>query len=49
MPRSSYDAYRAAGLTFEDLDKGRYFRINHIQRLVKAGEAGRFHALGKLW
>src|SRR5208283_507889 len=32
------DAYRAAGLTFEDLDKGRYFRINHIQRLVKAGE-----------
>jgi nucleoside-diphosphate-sugar epimerase len=32
-----YDAYKAAGLTFEDLDKGRYFRINHIQRLVKAG------------
>jgi nucleoside-diphosphate-sugar epimerase len=32
-----YDAYRAAGLTFEDLDQGRYFRINHIQRLVKAG------------
>jgi nucleoside-diphosphate-sugar epimerase len=32
------DAYRAAGLTFEDIDKGRYFRINHIQRLVKAGE-----------
>jgi len=32
------DAYRAAGLTFEDLDKGRYFRINHIQRLVLAGE-----------
>src|SRR5208283_2606395 len=28
------DAYRATGLTFEDLDKGRYFRINHIQRLV---------------
>ncbi len=33
-----YDAYRATGLTFEDLDKGRYFRINHIQRLVKAGK-----------
>ena len=33
-----YDAYRAAGLTFADLEKGRYFRINHIQRLVKAGE-----------
>ncbi|MGD0965391.1 MAG: NAD(P)-dependent oxidoreductase [Candidatus Acidiferrales bacterium] len=33
-----YDAYRAAGLSFEDIDKGRYVRINHIQRLVKAGK-----------
>jgi nucleoside-diphosphate-sugar epimerase len=33
-----YDAYRAAGLTFEDLEKGRYFRINHIQRLLAAGK-----------
>ena len=32
------DAYRTAKLTFEDLERGRYFRINHIQRLVKAGE-----------
>jgi nucleoside-diphosphate-sugar epimerase len=33
-----YDAYRAVGLTFDDIEKGRYFRINHIQRLVKAGK-----------
>jgi len=32
-----YDAYRAAGLTFEDLERGRYSRISHIQRLQKAG------------
>lgn len=32
-----YDAYRAAGLTFEDINKGRYIRIHHIQRLLKAG------------
>jgi nucleoside-diphosphate-sugar epimerase len=32
-----YDAYRAAGLTFEDLERGRYARISHIQRLQKAG------------
>ncbi len=33
-----YDAYRAAGLTREDLERGRYFRINNIQRLMKAGK-----------
>jgi nucleoside-diphosphate-sugar epimerase len=33
-----YDAYRSIGLTSEDIEKGRYFRINHIQRLVKAGK-----------
>jgi nucleoside-diphosphate-sugar epimerase len=32
------DAYRAAGLTFEDIEKGRYVRINHIQRLLEAGK-----------
>ncbi len=32
------EAYRAAGLTFEDIENGRYVRINHIQRLVKAGK-----------
>jgi nucleoside-diphosphate-sugar epimerase len=32
------EAYRAAGLKFEDIEKGRYVRINHIQRLVKAGK-----------
>jgi nucleoside-diphosphate-sugar epimerase len=33
-----YDAYRAAGLTFEDLDKGRYFRLNHLRRLAASGK-----------
>lgn len=33
-----YDAYRAAKLTFDDIEQGRYFRINHIQRLEKAGK-----------
>jgi nucleoside-diphosphate-sugar epimerase len=33
-----YDAYRAAGLTREDLEGGRYVRINHILRLLKAGQ-----------
>lgn len=33
-----HDTYRAAGLTPEDLNGGRYFRINHIQRLLKAGQ-----------
>ncbi len=32
-----YDAYRAAGLAAEDLERGRYIRIRHIQRLLKAG------------
>jgi nucleoside-diphosphate-sugar epimerase len=36
--RELYDAYRANGLTSEDIEKGRYFRINTIQRLVKAGK-----------
>jgi nucleoside-diphosphate-sugar epimerase len=30
-------AYREANLTSADLDCGRYIRINHIQKLVKAG------------
>jgi nucleoside-diphosphate-sugar epimerase len=32
-----YEAYRAVGLTYEDLERGHYFRINNIQRLQKAG------------
>jgi nucleoside-diphosphate-sugar epimerase len=32
-----YDAYRAAGLRFEDLESGRYTRIGHIRRLLNAG------------
>lgn len=29
-----YEAYRSTGLTFEDIDKGRYARISHIRRLI---------------
>jgi nucleoside-diphosphate-sugar epimerase len=32
-----YDAYRAVGLTAEDMERGRYVRISQIQRLQKAG------------
>jgi len=32
-----YEAYRTAGLTFADLEAGRYMRINHIRKLMKAG------------
>jgi len=34
--RELYDAYRAAGLTAEDMERGRYVRISQIQRLQKA-------------
>ena len=33
-----YDAYRAVGLTPEDMQCGRYVRISQIQRLQKAGQ-----------
>lgn len=33
-----YDAYRAAGLTREDMESDRYVRLKHIQRLLKAGQ-----------
>jgi nucleoside-diphosphate-sugar epimerase len=33
-----YDAYRACGLTAEDLKGGRYFRINHIRSLLETGK-----------
>jgi nucleoside-diphosphate-sugar epimerase len=33
-----YQAYRALGLTAEDMAKGRYTRITCIQRLLKSGE-----------
>ncbi len=33
-----YDAYRTIGLTAGDLERGRYVRISHIQRLLKAGQ-----------
>lgn len=32
-----YDAYRAAGLTAEDLERGRYTRITEIRKLMAAG------------
>jgi hypothetical protein len=34
-----YDAYRAAGLTAEDLESGRYTRMVQIQRLLKSGQS----------
>jgi len=36
-----YEAYRAAGLSFADLELGRYTRITHIQQLMKAGQLER--------
>jgi nucleoside-diphosphate-sugar epimerase len=33
-----YDAYRAAGLCFKDLESGRYSRMRHIRGLLKAGQ-----------
>lgn len=33
-----YDAYRAVGLTFEDVERGRYTRISEIRRLLKTGQ-----------
>lgn len=33
-----YEAYRAAGLTREDMESGRYIRLRHIQRLLKTGQ-----------
>jgi nucleoside-diphosphate-sugar epimerase len=35
--RELYDAYRAAGLTTEDVKTGRYTRITSLQRLLKSG------------
>lgn len=35
--RELYEAYRTIGLTLEDLERGRYLRISHIQRLLKSG------------
>jgi nucleoside-diphosphate-sugar epimerase len=32
-----YDAYRASGLTREDVESGRYIRLKHIRRLLEAG------------
>jgi nucleoside-diphosphate-sugar epimerase len=33
-----YDAFRAAGLTADDMETGRYVRLSQIQRLQKAGQ-----------
>jgi hypothetical protein len=33
-----YEAYHAAGLSFADLERGRYTRITHIQKLMQAGQ-----------
>ncbi|MFY9910147.1 MAG: SDR family oxidoreductase [Candidatus Sulfotelmatobacter sp.] len=36
--RELYEAYRTVGLTTEDMERGRYLRISHIQRLLRAGQ-----------
>lgn len=36
--RELYQAYRTAGLSYQDLEAGRYARINHIQRLLQGGQ-----------
>lgn len=33
-----YEAYRTAGLSFADLELGRYTRLTHIQKLMHAGQ-----------
>jgi nucleoside-diphosphate-sugar epimerase len=33
-----YAAYRVAGLTYQDIEHGRYARISHIQRLLKSDQ-----------
>jgi nucleoside-diphosphate-sugar epimerase len=33
-----HEAYRAADLTREDVESGRYIRLKHIQRLLKTGQ-----------
>jgi nucleoside-diphosphate-sugar epimerase len=33
-----YDAYRAVGLTLEDIEKERYARIGHIRRQISGGQ-----------
>ena len=33
-----YEAYCTAGLSFADLERGRYTRITHIQKLIQAGQ-----------
>jgi nucleoside-diphosphate-sugar epimerase len=33
-----YEAYRAVGLSFADLEQGLYTRMTHIQKLMQAGQ-----------
>ncbi len=35
--RELYDAFKSAGIVAADLKGDRYFRVNHIQRLLKSG------------
>jgi nucleoside-diphosphate-sugar epimerase len=36
--RELYSAFQAAGIVAEDLNGDSYFRVNHIQRLLKSGQ-----------
>jgi hypothetical protein len=33
-----YDAYRAVGMTADDIESGRYIRLGEIRRLTKSGK-----------
>jgi hypothetical protein len=33
-----YDAYRTVKLTYKDIERGSYVRMNQIQRLLSAGK-----------
>jgi hypothetical protein len=33
-----YEAYRSAGLSFADIESGRFTRIAQIRKLIKSGE-----------
>jgi hypothetical protein len=46
VPSNSNDAYRAVGLTREDLERGHYVQMNQLQRLLDA-RTGKLFAPGK--
>lgn len=37
-----YTSYRAAGLSAEEIDRGRYTRLRHVRKLINAGQVDQF-------